>query len=51
MTVEALIKELQKIKDKSKTVYFDDEEWGCTEVEEVAVNDGFYGSYEVVLKG
>ena len=51
MNVGELIEILSKVEDKSQPVYFDDEEWGCTEVVDVAVNDGFYGSHTVVLKG
>lgn len=48
MTVEELIKELQKIEDKSKMVYFEDEEWGKREVNEVILNDNSV-NYNIVL--
>jgi hypothetical protein len=47
MTVEELIQELQKIEDKSKKVYFDDDSWGNILVNNVVIDDSYH--HEPVL--
>lgn len=42
MTVNDLIEELQKIEDKNKKVYFDDESWGNRLVNKVIIDDSYH---------
>lgn len=49
MTVEDLIKELQKIEDKKKEVCYDDEEWGRRKVDAVTIDLSFHDE-PVMLK-